>query len=261
MDARFSEFSFGYAAIREAENTLTEVYRTAGAPVLPSLQLEEQVGWDAKVPTLEYALFLQFKRQVYISRRHPNSPTWDQVHNPHYRFAIDTADDQHQRLLELEQGLENDSQAVGNVYYVAPRFHEQADFDDAYLTGSVLERSVIEPPSEFGDDGMIHHHVTDAITQVAQVLSEPRTPSKQIEWTDVLEHAATRARERGDRRHRPGLADLEHMLLRATAGLSAVSSRDLDAPVTRRVDRLATIVGCGLVLLGSRDESTAGGTP
>lgn len=260
MDARFSEFSFGYAAIREAENALSEVYRTAGAPTLPSLKSEEQLGYDAEVPTLEYALFLQFKRQAYVSRRHPSSPTWDQVQNPHYRFAIDTGDNQHQRLLKLEQELTNNPQAVGNVYYVAPRFHEQADFDNAYLTGSVLERSVIEPPSEFGDDGTIHHHVTDAITQVAQVLSEPRPPSKQIEWRDVLEGARTRARERGNRPHRLEVADLEEMLLRATAGLSQVSSRDLDAPVTRRVDRLATIVGCGLVLLASRDESTTGET-
>lgn len=81
MDADFSEFSFGYAAIREAESTLTEVYRAAGAPTLPSLELEEQLGWDAKVPTLDYALFLQFKRQTYVSRRHPSSPTWDTGEN------------------------------------------------------------------------------------------------------------------------------------------------------------------------------------
>lgn len=37
MDFDFSEFSYGYVAIREAESVLSEVYRSAGAPVLPSL--------------------------------------------------------------------------------------------------------------------------------------------------------------------------------------------------------------------------------
>lgn len=253
MDADFSEFSFGYAAIREAESTLTAVYGAAGAPVLPSLQLEEKRGWDAKVPTLDYALFMQFKRPTFVSRRHPSSPTWDQVGNPHYRVAIHTGEHQHQRLLELENELSSDALAA-NVYYVAPRFHLQADFDAAYLNGSVLDRSVIEPPSEFGDDGTVHHHVTDATTLASQVLSEPRPPIKQTEWARVLEDTSTRARHRGQRSDRPELPALEQTLLRATAGLERVSSRDLDAPVTRRIDRLATLLGCGLVLFGSLDD-------
>lgn len=149
---------------------------------------------------------------------------------------------------------------VGNVYYVAPRFHEQADFDDAYLNGSVLDRSVIEPPSEFGDDGAIHHHVTDATTQVAQVLSEPRPPSKQTEWASVLEDTSTRAVSETTDTIGWDCPDLEQMLLRVTEELVRVSSRELDAPVTRRIHRLAMIMGCGLVLFGSLEETMTDGT-
>ncbi|MTD53102.1 hypothetical protein [Amycolatopsis pithecellobii] len=45
-----------------------------GAPVLPSLRQEEHRGWDAQLRTVEYVLFLQFKRADYVSRRHPSSP-------------------------------------------------------------------------------------------------------------------------------------------------------------------------------------------
>lgn len=254
MEAAFSEFSFGYAAIREAESALTAVYRAAGVPVLPSLQMEEQLGWDVKVDTVEYALFMQFKRPTYVSRRHPGSPTWDHVGNPHYRFVIRTGEHQHQRLLELEHDLTAGGQ-IGDVYYVAPRFHVQSDFDDAYLNGTVLERSVIEPPSEFGDDGSVHYHVTDAITRVAQVLSEPRPPLKQTEWPQVLRDSAARADLRGGRINRIDLPALEQILLRATADFDVVSRRDNDAPIARRIDRLATILGCGLTLIGSQHSS------
>lgn len=255
MEAAFSEFSFGYAAIREAESSLTAVYRAKGAPVLPSLQMEEQLGYDVEIAMVEYALFLQFKRPTYVSRRHPNSPTWDHVGHRHYRIAIRTGEHQHQRLLELEQQLASRGRA-GNVYYVAPRFHEQEDFDAAYLDGMVLDRSVIEPPSEFGDDGAIHHHVTDITTGVSQVLSEPRRPYKQVEWRQILQDTAARAERRERRSSQLNLSELEEMLLQnlPRSDRRIGRERDLDAPITRRIDRLATILGCGMTLFGSRRQ-------
>lgn len=111
MECKFSEFSYGYAAIREAESELALVYRANGAPVLPSLVAEEQLGWDAKQRFVEYALFLQFKRVQYVSRRHPSSRTWPHVGGRHYRFAIDTNGHQHQALLQLEAQLRSGAEA------------------------------------------------------------------------------------------------------------------------------------------------------
>ncbi|MRH87455.1 hypothetical protein GFY24_08285 [Nocardia sp. SYP-A9097] len=254
MDTDFSEFSFGYAAVREAESTLTAIYRSAGAPVLPSLVLEEQLGWDAKIGTVDYALFLQFKRPTYISRRHPHSPTWDQIGTPHYRFAVHTGEHQHQRLLELERDLAVESQ-IGDVYYVAPCFHAQHDFDQAYLNGTVLEHSVIVPPSEFGADGDTHHYVSDAHTGTQLVMSHPRAPRRHTDWTTIQRHIGRRADTRGHTEiSRPNLFELEEILLRVTRGFATGERRDRQVPITRRIDRLATLMGCGLILLGSLED-------
>ena len=160
MDCDFSEFSYGYAAIREAESELASIYHAAGAPVLPSLLAEEKLGWDAKLEFVEYALFLQFKRSEYVSRRHPASPTWWAVGGPHYRFSIDTDGHQHRALANLESSLAAGSDP-GHVYYAAPGFHRQSEFDDAYSFGQVLEQSHLLSPSEFGLGTGKHHFVAD----------------------------------------------------------------------------------------------------
>lgn len=256
MQADFSEFSFGYAAIREAESDLNAVYLRNGAPILPSLPHEEALGWDVNLPCLGYALFLQFKRAEFISRRHPDSPTWGHVGSKHYRFSIDTDGHQHQRLLELEKRIISGS-IVGDVYYVAPTFHGKNEFDDAYLTGQVLHRSVIEPPSEFGASDGIHHYVINAATGSTQVLSEPRRPSKRIQWANIVENTVGHARRSLDdvADRREGLLRLEAALLAVVEGLPAARGRDVEAPISRRIDRLAASLGCGLVLINTPSEN------
>lgn len=191
---------------------------------------------------------------MFVSRRHPQSPSWDYVGGPHYRFAINTGELQHQRLLELEQRLAISDEA-GDVYYVSPRFHRQTDFDNAYLSGLVLEQSVIVPPSEFGDDGGLHFHVTNIDTRVAQVLSQPRPPEKQVEWIAIQQRTDTRAQHRDSRsRRRIELSELEQILIEIIRDRSVIARSDGEALITRRIDRLATMIGCGLVLFGS-DET------
>ena len=204
---------------------------------------------------LEYALFLQFKRPMFVSRRHPRSPSWESVGGPHYRFGIDTDGHQHQRLLELEERLAV-SDGAGDVYYVAPRFHRKPDFDNAYLNGLVLEQSVIVPPSEFGDADGLHFHVTHIETLVAQILSQPKPPAKQVEWVTIQQRASTRAQHRDNQAgNRLRLPELEQILMEITRDSSIVAKSDTSAPITRRIDRLATILGCGLVLFGSREAA------
>ncbi|GGN96097.1 hypothetical protein [Nocardia rhizosphaerihabitans] len=256
METDFSEFSFGYAAIREAESVLSGIYRRSGAPVLPSLLLEERLGWDAKLSMVEYALFLQFKRPTFVSRRHPSSPTWDHIGNPHYRFAVDTDEHQHQRLLELERKV-NAGREIGDVYYVAPCFHTQDDFNDAYLAGTVLENSVVLSPSELGANDGRHHCVTDSLTKSTTVMSHPRHPRRPVDWADIQHRTSGRADTWERSQDRLNLSALEQALLHVTEGLTVESRRDRNVPVTRRIDRLATVLGCGLVLLGSYDEDNS----
>lgn len=252
MKTEFSEFSFGYAAIREAESALAAVYKQAGAPVLPSLLMEEKYGWDANLPMVEYALFLQFKRPVFVSRRHAKSPSWSYVGDRHYRFAIDTGELQHRRLLELESECASKGRRA-DVYYVAPLFHRQPDFDSAYLNGLVLDQSVIVSPSEFGSDGQVHHHATNAVTRAVYVLSDPRPPTQQIEWADVKHRVESLVVQRDSGSRRLELAELEQVLLALVPESLRTRRRDDGAPIARRIDRLATILGCGLVLFGWRE--------
>lgn len=251
METDFSEFSYGYAAIREAEAEVARAYRLAGAPILPSLLLEEKLGYDVKIrTTVEYALFLQFKRPQFVKRRHPQSPTWPHVHGPHYRFTVDTSHHQYQLLCDLEAQIARGSMK-GDVFYTAARFHTQAEFDQAYFDGRALRDSVIEPPSEFPNDGQVHYHVTNAATGATTVLPSPSVPSKQVEWSRFIDTMTGRAAEaRFVQQDRLTLHELEEILLGLVVSAGVDSHRDLDAPVSQRIDRLATSLGCGLVMFG-----------
>ena len=259
MDCEFSEFSYGYAAIREAEADLSAAYHAAGAPVLPSLLQEEKLGWDVALRYVEYALFLQFKRPQFVSRRHSASPSWPHIGIPHYRVAIDTDGHQHAALIALQRSLSGGSER-GHVYYAAPSFHLQFDFDQSYGLGRVLERSTLVEPSEFGVmDGT--HHLVSARAGHQLILSEPRTPERPVSWeslrADVRDRAAT-WRDR-DPDGRFTVAGLDEALRQSVSSLGRSVPHDLSAPVTSRLQRSAAALGCGLVLL--LDERGAGGQP
>lgn len=122
VDCDFSEFSYGYACIREAEGVIATAYAQAGAPHLPSLKEENKVGWDAAInTTMDYALFLQFKRPEFVSRQHPQSRTWPHAGSKHYRVSIDTDHAQHAALTNLEHQITTGVKK-GDVFYVAPTF-------------------------------------------------------------------------------------------------------------------------------------------
>ena len=252
VDCEFSEFSYGYAVVREAESTLARVYRSAGAPVLPSLVQEEALGWDAHLRYAEYALFLQFKRTEYVSRRNPASPSWPLFGMPHFRFSIDTDGHQHQALIDLEQRLSARDQ-IGEVFYASPRFHTQDEFDDAYSAGAILDRSLIVAPSEFGVGSGRHHYATGPFGQ-SFVLSEPRQPERPDSWEGLIAGVRERASTAQTRQRRVSLAELEEDLAVVVDTYQPRRMRDRDAPATRRLDRLAMNLGCGLILL-TYDES------
>lgn len=249
MDCDFSEFSYGYAAIREAEAELATIYRRAGAPVLPSLLQEEKLGWDAKMQYVEYCLFLQFKRVEYVSRRHPASPTWGSVLGPHYRFSIDTDGHQHAALITLEAALAAGTDP-GHIYYAAPAFHRQQEFDAAYSHGEVLEQSHLVSPSEFPSLTGKHHFVDD-LSGGLQVLSVPRRAERVDRWDSMRERVRVRAAAATDRSpHRDlTLGRLEEAVQESISRLGREVPRTIDAPITRRLQRSAAVLGCGLILL------------
>ncbi|MFC5265876.1 hypothetical protein ACFPJ1_27500 [Kribbella qitaiheensis] len=259
MRANFSEFSYGYATIREAEAVITALYRQHEAPKMPSLREEKDLGWDARIATVDYALFMQFKVAEYISRRNPSSPTWGGVGVPHYRVTIDTDGHQHEALLRLEKKL-TEAGEFGDVYYVAPIFHLREDFDQVYITEEVLDRSVIVSPSEFGEADGVHHYVTEPTTGKEQVFSTPRSPRSRVHWEELQWRARNRAIgeiEKPNARSMP-LEELESLLVSVLreSNISVEFGLNDRTATARRIDRLAAVLGCGLVLIPNRRNET-----
>ena len=158
-DAEFSEFAYGYAVIREAEQLLTRLGKAmTGAPVLPSLITENTVGYDANLVAVDFSLFLQFKRCYFVSALHRAGTcgftggrphcTWAYWKNPHYRFEADSTSNQFHAMRGYEDAVSL-GYADGLSVYTAPAFATTADLDSAYQSGAILDRSVAVLPSAF----------------------------------------------------------------------------------------------------------------
>jgi hypothetical protein len=167
-----------------------------GRPILPSLPEEEQLGWDVGYVTVVFAMFLQFKRGEYVSRQHPDSPTWHHVGMPHYRFAIDTAGHQFLALHHLAVVTQH---LPVQVAYTAPRFHESQVFTGLHLARDVLDNSFGCNPLWVAVDGDVHHRVVSEDDTQHLICSDPvRTPN--VMARPYLEDALIthRGRDRAD---------------------------------------------------------------
>ena len=70
------------------------------APVLPSLQQEQSIGWDAHLPLNGTDFYYQFKLSDYLYRNNANYISDHTYHGPYYRLALHKKDSnrQHNRL-------------------------------------------------------------------------------------------------------------------------------------------------------------------
>jgi hypothetical protein len=252
VEAEFSEFSYGYAAARESEALLSAVWKQAGAPELPSLKKEKNLGYDLGLPFVGYALYLQFKRATFVSRHGPGSPTWSHIGAPHYRYRIDTAVDQHQTLLTLETRLE--SAGFGEVLYASPLFHRQSQFDASYLATTILTDSLLVPPSEIGRSGV--HHVVATTPGVATILSEPRAAERVTTWNRLETDNRRRAIRAAQQNDRPSLTvrDLALMVEESLAFTRRDFAQTAEETPLDYLYRTASLMGCGLALIALDDE-------
>lgn len=182
MRPNFSEFSFGYAATRALETLATGMLGGVTAPpLLPSLKAEKDLGYDVQILTVRLALFVQFKLGEYVSRGHPDSPTWAHVGAPHYRTSVDTGDHQFAALEDLEKRGHIRGRPL-LVAYLAPAFHKREAFWAHYSGGTLLDNSYGSAPSDFPSDGGTHHQVTVPGDGTQWILSEPREVAN---WMDA----------------------------------------------------------------------------
>jgi hypothetical protein len=247
----FSEFSYGYGAIREAEAFLVAAGQAATkAPLLPNLRIEHRLGYDAQLTHAGYVLLLQFKLPEYVSRRHPMSPTWDAAGAPHLRVSIDTASKQHATFLQLASTTAQP--AIGtrmDVLYLAPDFWGITVFDDVYTRGEILDNSSAIEPRLFGHDGSIHHHVVNASTGDRLMLSEPEELGARTHWRTYQAIIADRIRTSGLRPVRlEELAIRVENFARDRAGLLRVELPHDVPPISRLRNALAVLGVAAAVL-------------
>lgn len=151
MKAEFSEFSYGFALAFEIMNALYPNAR--GVPFLPSLQQEASKGFDIDFTLAGWPLFLQFKLAEYMTRH----AKYSQLYNgPYYRVAIHRRKDSRQHNLLKDLSLREPE-----VYYVAPAFRHQSDFNRLFVSGEIFNKTVYIPLNDFPsltDD--LQHYIT-----------------------------------------------------------------------------------------------------
>jgi hypothetical protein len=155
MTPEISEFSYGFALTNEIVGWAP----LATAPIFPSLIEEgkDGGGYDVKLDFPGVALYLQFKRADCMVRK---SVAEIKLHGlplatPFYRLYITESgkSNQHEMLL----GLDNGNNAV---FYVAPRFHELTEINQAWNDNTVASRSIFIRPSEIGKLDSTSHHIS-----------------------------------------------------------------------------------------------------
>lgn len=245
MNCEFSEFSYGYAAIRHAEVDLFNMFGPGSFPFQPSLRAEATHGWDVRLAFPGFALLMQFKLSSFIGRPHPRSPTWGAVSTPHYRFAVDTRHHQFRALLALEQEMRR-LRVPGDVLYAAPNFRTVNEFDEVYRSGAVLDESMLVAPSQFSGPIGWHHYTVDLYGH-ARILSEPTSVEVPIRWSDL--------RRRARRYLRRPFARREQDFYKLLDAVSTVSyefgipfSVDEEVNPLTELERFALLLGCSIVL-------------
>lgn len=152
MKPDYTEFSYGFALTHEIANSDGPL---PIAPHFPSLYEEgksgDAGGADVALDRPGLPLFLQFKRSHRIASS--AGVEWKAAQKaglflprPYLRFTLmtDTKSDQHDLLLELDQGF-------NSVFYAAPRYHRRDDLNEAWRAKRVAEGSVFIRPKSIGE--------------------------------------------------------------------------------------------------------------
>lgn len=240
-----SEFSYGFALTHELVIALGSL---SAAPIFPSLIEEGRTGggYDVKLEAPGIPLFLQFKRSECLQMRNAREiRAGARLNVPFYRCEITGKRDsrQHEMLIDLDQ-------APNRVFYAAPMFHQKDEFDAAFLSGTVRQRSFFVRPrliGSFSDDRP--HHVSfdgsrcivmsepteiealgaaDLESMFAAQLAEDKRPLRAVaqEALNEAEAARDRSRDRIDRIERRTAREDGFELRSVAAAPEAISAAE-----------------------------------
>lgn len=149
-----SEFTFGFAFLYEQTQQHWE--DLVAFPILPSLQQEADVGWDAHLPTNGTDYYYQFKMSEYLLRSNAKYIADGTYHSPYYRIAFHrrNANRQHRRLREH-------SRTNPETFYIVPEVHDLDAFNAAFMDQQIGGSSRIIPLNECDDiDDGDQHYIT-----------------------------------------------------------------------------------------------------
>jgi hypothetical protein len=260
-----SEFTFGFAFLSEL--TRTNWQDITAAPVLPSLQQEQNEGWDAHLPIAGTPFFYQFKLTEYLSRRNAAHIKNGLYNSPYLRIALHDRDNNRQHRLLWELGQQNPE-----TFYVAPEMITRDSFNDAYLQQSIVQNSRLIRLSDciqLSDTDGDQHVITFRPNQSEWTFhSEPHRREKSFSGREIhhtyestkprwkviddafarnlLDSIIGEVRRLEDREHQRSIVDRRDVMEQPVAGLPTPA-------VLRRVsDITATVFGATMVLVGSR---------
>jgi len=166
MISEFTEFSYGFAVTHEL--ILQNSGNVVAAPEFPSLIREGQSGggYDVRLNFGTF-LFLQFKLSEFMYGRRARYRSL--IGLPYYRFWLSPRwqSQQHRMLVDIGN--------VGQqVYYAAPIFHLQTDFNTEFQGNTVVNRSAFVNPAEIGYLADDDDHCVVFNNVEAHFCSEPR---------------------------------------------------------------------------------------
>jgi hypothetical protein len=147
-----SEFTFGYAFLHEQTERHWGTLRAA--PILPSLQQEAELGWDARLPVTGVDYYYQFKLSDYLWRANAKYISDGTYAGPYFRVKL------HRRESNRQHGrLREHCQVHPHTFYVAPEFTGLTTFNASFLARQIVDNSRLIPLADCDDviDGEQHH--------------------------------------------------------------------------------------------------------
>ena len=143
---------FGYGFLYEQTHTNWGALRAA--PVLPSLQQEQALGWDAHIPLHGTDFYYQFKLSDYLSRSNAKFIADGTYDGAYYRLSLHRKhmNQQHRRL--RNHAIDNE-----HTYYVSPEFSTLDEFNESFLDRHITEHTRLIPVADCDDinDGEQHY--------------------------------------------------------------------------------------------------------
>ncbi len=255
---------FGYAFLYE--QTQANWGNLKAAPVLPSLQQEAQVGWDAQLPLNGTDFYYQFKLSDYLWRGNATYIRDATYSSAYYRLWLHRRNNNQQHYRLRQHCVANP-----NTFYVAPEFNSIEEFNSRFLARQITSNCRIIPLTLCDDitDSEQHCITFQSGDPTWIIHSEPRRRERSFtgrelealykgsfhQWQRIDVAFAERLFDKTQKIARQVVADEEPERLPLVSPLldEPVVERDRGHLLLRVADILSVTLGVTLVLVGSRD--------